>query len=95
VPPTTSPAEDWSLHLIGTDVADVGGSARFGIQIELDERPEGHVVGRLIFSTDLFGARDGIRRPRTGCGCYKPWQPRPTCRSLNMTWSQKRSASIN
>ncbi len=54
VPPTTSPADDWSLHLIGCDVADAVGSAGLDIQIELEERPEGHVAGRLIFSTDLF-----------------------------------------
>ncbi|MGO9380972.1 MAG: non-ribosomal peptide synthetase [Mycobacterium sp.] len=54
VPPTTSPADDWSLHLIERDVADVVGSPRFDIEIELDERPDGHFAGRLMFSTDLF-----------------------------------------
>ena len=54
LPPTTSPADDWSLHLIECDVADAVGSARLDIKIELDARPEGHVAGRLIFSTDLF-----------------------------------------
>jgi amino acid adenylation domain-containing protein len=53
-PPLTSPADDWSLHLMETDVRDAVGSSKFDISIELDERPEGHVAGRLFFSTDLF-----------------------------------------
>jgi amino acid adenylation domain-containing protein len=53
-PPLTSPADDWSLHLMETDVRDTLGSSKFDISIELDERPEGHVAGRFFFSTDLF-----------------------------------------
>jgi amino acid adenylation domain-containing protein len=53
-PPLTSPADDWSLHLMETDVRDALGSSKFDISIELDERPEGYVAGRLFFSTDLF-----------------------------------------
>jgi amino acid adenylation domain-containing protein len=53
-PPLTSPADDWSLHLMETDVRDAVGSSKFDISIELDERPEGHVAGRFFFSTDLF-----------------------------------------
>jgi len=52
--PLTSPADDWSLHPMESDVHDAVGSAKFDISIELDERPEGHVAGRLVFSTDLF-----------------------------------------
>jgi amino acid adenylation domain-containing protein len=54
VSPTTSPADDWSLNVIESDVADAVGSSRFNIEIELDERPDGHVAGRLAFDTDLF-----------------------------------------
>ena len=53
-PPLTSPADDWSLHLMESDVRDAVGAAKFDISIELDERPEGHVAGRFSFSTDLF-----------------------------------------
>ena len=53
-PQLTSPADDWSLHLMETDVRDALGSAKFDISIELDERPEGHLAGRFFFSTDLF-----------------------------------------
>jgi len=54
VPTTISPADDWSSHVIECDTVDAVGSARFDIKIELDERPEGHVAGRFVFSTDLF-----------------------------------------
>jgi amino acid adenylation domain-containing protein len=53
-PPLTSPADDWSLHLMESEVHDAVGSAKFDISIELDERPEGHIAGRLFFNTDLF-----------------------------------------
>jgi amino acid adenylation domain-containing protein len=53
-PPMTSPADDWSLHLIEDDVGNAVGSTKFDINIELDERLEGHVAGRFFFSTDLF-----------------------------------------
>ncbi|MGC2652821.1 MAG: amino acid adenylation domain-containing protein [Mycobacterium sp.] len=53
-PPLTSAADDWSLHLMESDVSDAVGSAKFDISIELDERPEGHIAGRFFFSTDLF-----------------------------------------
>jgi amino acid adenylation domain-containing protein len=53
-PALTSPADDWSLHVMESDVRDAVGSAKFDISIELDERPEGHVAGGFVFSTDLF-----------------------------------------
>ncbi|MGH3556121.1 non-ribosomal peptide synthetase [Mycobacterium sp.] len=53
-PPLTSPADDWSLHVMESGVRDAVGSTKFDISIELDERPEGHIAGGLVFSTDLF-----------------------------------------
>jgi amino acid adenylation domain-containing protein len=53
-PPMTSPADEWSLHLMQSDIANAIGATKFDINIELDHRQEGHVVGRLFFSTDLF-----------------------------------------
>jgi amino acid adenylation domain-containing protein len=53
-PALTSPADDWSLNLVESDVSDAVGSSKFDISIELDERPEGHVAGRLFFNADLF-----------------------------------------
>ena len=53
-PPLTCPADDWSLQAMEADVRDAVGSAKFDISIELEERPEGHLAGGLVFSTDLF-----------------------------------------
>jgi amino acid adenylation domain-containing protein len=47
-------ADGWSLHVVEADVRDAVGAAKFDISIELDERPEGHLAGGLVFSTDLF-----------------------------------------
>jgi amino acid adenylation domain-containing protein len=53
-PPPTSPADGWSLHAMEADVRDAVGSTKFDISIELEERPEGHIAGGFVFSTDLF-----------------------------------------
>ena len=53
-PQLSSPADDWSLHLMETEVRDALGSSKFDLSIELDERPEGDIAGRFFFSTDLF-----------------------------------------
>ncbi|OBI05579.1 hypothetical protein A5679_13430 [Mycobacterium scrofulaceum] len=52
-PGLTAVADDWSLHE-EAGIRDAVGSAKFDLSIKLDERPEGHVVGGLVFSTDLF-----------------------------------------
>ena len=74
-PPLTSPADDWSLHLMETDVRDAVGSSKFDISIELDERPEGHLAGRLFFSTDVFDRE-------TACEMLSHW-----CRLLEVVAS--------
>jgi hypothetical protein len=53
-PPMTSPADDWSLHLGEADIANAMGSTKFDINIELDQRTDGHVAGKFFFSTELF-----------------------------------------
>ncbi|SPM41104.1 Non-ribosomal peptide synthetase component F [Mycobacterium numidiamassiliense] len=50
----TSAADEWSLHMSDADVCDAVGSAKFDVSIELDEQPDGHVTGALVFNTDLF-----------------------------------------
>ena len=66
-PPLTSPADDWSLHQMESDVSDAVGSTKFDINIELDERPEGHVAGRFHFSTDLFDRETAHEMARHWC----------------------------
>jgi amino acid adenylation domain-containing protein len=51
--PTTS-ADGWSLCAMDADIRDAVGSAKFDVSIELEERPDGKVVGGFVFSADLF-----------------------------------------
>jgi amino acid adenylation domain-containing protein len=52
--PLTPPADEWSLHAMDADVRDAVGSATFDISVELEERPDGQVVGGFVFSADVF-----------------------------------------
>lgn len=54
-PSIASATDDWSLHMMESDIRDAVGSAILDISVELDERPEGHLTGGLVFSTDLLG----------------------------------------
>jgi amino acid adenylation domain-containing protein len=60
-PPSGTSDPSWSLHQMEADIGDAVGHAKFDLHLELDERPEGHIDGRLIFDSDLF-ERDTIRR---------------------------------
>jgi len=53
-PPILTTDPSWSLHQMETAVGDAIGHAKFDLNVELDERPEGHIAGRLIFDADLF-----------------------------------------
>jgi non-ribosomal peptide synthetase component F len=44
----------WSLHQMEAGVGDAVGSTRLDLQLELDERSDGHLAGRLVFDLDLF-----------------------------------------
>jgi amino acid adenylation domain-containing protein len=56
--PLTSPAAEWATQTMNADVRYPAESAQFDISvdisIELDERPDGQVVGGLVFDADLF-----------------------------------------
>jgi amino acid adenylation domain-containing protein len=49
-PPVPDPDPEWSLHQMEEGV----GTAKFDLYLELDERPEGHISCRFVYSTDLF-----------------------------------------
>lgn len=51
----------WSLHQMDVAIGDALGHAKFDLHLELDERPEGHLDGHLIFNTDLFEAATARR----------------------------------
>jgi len=53
-PPMESPDPTWSIHQMETRVGELMGWSKFDLSVELDERADGTIEGRLIFNTDLF-----------------------------------------
>jgi amino acid adenylation domain-containing protein len=51
---STSPADGWSLPPTDAEARDAVGSAQFDISIELDDRPDGQLVGGFVFSADVI-----------------------------------------
>jgi amino acid adenylation domain-containing protein len=60
-PPMRSPDPDWSVHLMDSALGSAVGNAKFDLDLELDERPDGHLAGRLVYNTDLFDAETARR----------------------------------
>lgn len=44
----------WGLHLMHAELDNAVGNDKFDLSIELDERPDGVIHGRLTYNTDLF-----------------------------------------
>lgn len=57
--PPVDPA--WRHNQLDAEVGDRLGIAKFDLHLQLDERPEGHIEGQLIYNTDLF-ERDTAQR---------------------------------
>ncbi|HEY4098048.1 MAG TPA: condensation domain-containing protein [Baekduia sp.] len=53
-PTTAAPDPAWSLHQMEGEIGDAVGTTKLDLELELDERPNGHLAGRLIYDTDLF-----------------------------------------
>ncbi|MGH8994516.1 MAG: non-ribosomal peptide synthetase, partial [Acidimicrobiales bacterium] len=60
-PPAIVPNPSWSIHQMENGIGEMIGSAKLDLELELDERPEGHIEGRLIYDRDLFEAGTGNR----------------------------------
>ena len=63
-PATAASDPAWSLHQMEAEVGNAVGHAKFDLHLELDERPEGHLDGRLIYNTDLFAPETAKRVAR-------------------------------
>jgi amino acid adenylation domain-containing protein len=48
------PDPSWSIHQMESEIGNAVGSAKLDLELELDERPEGHIAGQLIYDRDLF-----------------------------------------
>ncbi len=46
----------WSLHQVAGEVNSVVGGTKLDLELQLDERPDGHLQGRLIYDRELFSA---------------------------------------
>jgi amino acid adenylation domain-containing protein len=53
-PLASMPDPSWSIHQMESEIGSAVGSAKLDLELELDERPEGHLAGRLIYDRDLF-----------------------------------------
>jgi amino acid adenylation domain-containing protein len=53
-PPMAFTDPSWGLDLIDASLGNAVGHAKFDLSIELDERPDGGIHGRLIYDRDLF-----------------------------------------
>jgi amino acid adenylation domain-containing protein len=53
-PPATQPSAEWSLHQMENRIANAVGATKFDLDLELDERPEGHLAGRLAVNVSIF-----------------------------------------
>ena len=53
-PATETPDPTWSLQQIDSLLTDAVGSHKLDLELQLDERDDDHLVGRLIYDRDLF-----------------------------------------
>jgi amino acid adenylation domain-containing protein len=60
-PPLAPAGEGWSLHQIEPEISSRLGTSKVDLLLELDERPEGDIRGRLVYNTDLFGSETAGR----------------------------------
>jgi thioesterase domain-containing protein/acyl carrier protein len=63
-PPVAACDPSWSIHQMEPEAGNAVDNAKFDLQLELDERPDGHFAGRLIYSTDLFTPETAARMGR-------------------------------
>ena len=60
-PSALPPHTPWDVRALEHDLPEWVNEAKFDLSVELDERPEGHIDGRLIYNTDIFDAATARR----------------------------------
>lgn len=60
-PPTVAPDPTWSVHLMESAIGRAVGTIKMDLVLELDERPEGHIAGRLFYDRDLFEESSAVQ----------------------------------
>jgi non-ribosomal peptide synthetase component F len=60
-PPVVAPDPTWSIHQMESAIGSAVGTTKMDLELELDERPEGHIAGRLFYDRDLFERSSAVR----------------------------------
>jgi amino acid adenylation domain-containing protein len=60
-PTIVAPDPSWSIHQMESEISDAVGNVKVDLELQLDERPEGPMTGRLIYDRDLFDATTAAR----------------------------------
>jgi amino acid adenylation domain-containing protein len=60
-PPTVAPDPSWSIKTMESEIGDAVGATKLDLELQLDERPEGQIDGRLIYDRDLFEGATATR----------------------------------
>ncbi len=60
-PTSVQPDPSWSMHQLESQVGDAVGNAKLDLELQLEERPNGHMTGRLIYDSDLFDTATAAR----------------------------------
>lgn len=53
-PKVAAADSEWSLHQMEVEIGNALGTAKFDLSLECDERPEGHISGRLNYDAELL-----------------------------------------
>jgi amino acid adenylation domain-containing protein len=53
-PTTLAPDPSWSINQMESEIGDAVGNLKVDLELQLDQRPQGHILGRLIYDRDLF-----------------------------------------
>ncbi len=53
-PATVTADSAWSVHQFETEIGDAVGNAKLDLELQLDERPDGSMTGRLIYDRALL-----------------------------------------
>ncbi|MGI9185556.1 MAG: non-ribosomal peptide synthetase [Solirubrobacteraceae bacterium] len=69
----------WSVHQMESEIGEAVGNAKLDLELELDERPEGHISGRLIYDRDLFEAPTAARMAAHWLRLIEAAAADPTC----------------
>ena len=97
-PSTVAVDPAWSLHQMETEVSNAVGNAKFDLLLELDERLEGNIVGRLIYDGDLFDRDTAARIAEHWIAVLEgvvATPGRPVCELRLLTEEQRRSQLVD